>query len=364
MHINKCVDGVCMRMVSLFADFANAARAAGTSNSSIDNYTNRLKNAFGDSITDSALAEGKKLDSVYAELKKKYPNISSRRNVITALLAFLRHIPPESLNSTIKDVQEARNRWGKFHEHMRAFQEAKYKKHVPDVNQMQKYVGFDEIELKYQELKKAKNPHATLQQSQDILLLSIIISTPPKRADLGSMRIVYKDTEKQQSNAETESKNHIVINTSKIPPQAYMVMIQYKTAESYGRIETDLPTKTVRDLLDSLRKWPREYLFLTPKASRPFSTNNAYGKWVQSVFTRLFGRATGVTMLRHIFITEKVNFDQMDDEQLEDLARQMLHSPSLQRRYNWNKEKICTLLTRMCPQCKIPQQPKKNTKST
>jgi hypothetical protein len=342
-------------MDSLFNDFANAALAAGTSKSSIDNYNNRLRNAFGDSLAETVLSEGKKLDKAYDELKKKYPNVSSRRNVITALLAFLRHIPPEALNSTSKDVQEARNRWGKFHEHMRAFQEARYKKHVPDVNQMQKYVGYDEIELKYQELKKSKTPHATLQQSQDILLLSIIISTPPKRADLGAMHIVYKGEDDPP-----ESKNHIVINTTKITPQAYMVMMQYKTSGSYGRIETDLPTKTVRDLLDSLRKWPRDFLFIAPRTGASFATNNAYGKWVQSVFTRLFGRATGVTMLRHIFITEKVDFDKMDDDQLEDLARQMLHSPSLQRKYNWNKEKICTLLTRMCPQCKLPATNKKN----
>jgi len=345
-----------MTSTSLFDAFAAAALAAGTSKSSIDNYINRLRNAFGDSLADIAMSDGKKLDKAYDELKKKYPNVSSRRNAITALLAFLRHVPPEALKSTEKDMQNARSRWGKYHEHMRAFQEARYKKHVPDVNQMQKYVGFDEIELKYQELKKMKNPHETLQQSQDIVLLSIIISTPPKRADLGAMRIVYKNEQEQQQ--QQESENHIVINTTKMPPQAYMVMMQYKTSSSYGRIETDLPTKTVRDLLDSIRKWPRDFLFVTPRTGKKFTTNNAYGKWVQSVFSRLFGRATGVTMLRHIFITEKVNFDQMDDDQLEDLARQMLHSPSLQRKYNWNREKICTLLTRMCPQCKLPAKKK------
>jgi hypothetical protein len=75
-----------------------------------------------------------------------------------------------------------------------------------------------------------------------------------------------------------------------------------------------------------------------------FETNDGFSKFVKRVFIKLFGKGTGVTALRHAFISEKVSFDEMDDHELESIARQMMHSTGLQRKYNWNKQGICQAL--------------------
>jgi hypothetical protein len=84
----------------------------------------------------------------------------------------------------------------------------------------------------------------------------------------------------------------------------------------------------------------------------PFATNDGFSKFVVGTFNKLFGRNTGVTMLRHIFITEKLSFDEMDDDVLENVAQQMLHSTRLQKKYNWSKKAICNTLKKMCHECK------------
>eukprot|EP00798_Chlamydomonas_sp_ICE-L_P002253 gene2253-biopygen10764 len=359
-------------------NFRSFALSEGVSESSISNYLNRLStletSVFPELSLDIIVLGGRSvvkkssakkslvvssspksssfttvddIDAAYDVLRVRYSNMSTRRNFLTAILAFLRYTP--SLRDDPR-AASARARWTEFHGHARAFQESRYKQHMPSERQLEKYVGLDQIDSKYQELKGGDVTNTTLQDSLDILLLSFVISMPPKRADMGALRI-YEDTDPRLS-----SENYLVLrrasSASSVNATAYIVLNKYKTSASYGRVETDLPHSATADLLDSLRHWPRDYVFVTRRGhNRPFASNNAYGRWVQSVFSRLFGRATGVTMLRHIFITEKVNPGSMNDDELEDIARQMLHSTDLQRKYNWDRAKICETLSQMCEQC-------------
>eukprot|EP00798_Chlamydomonas_sp_ICE-L_P023614 gene23614-biopygen18142 len=362
----------------LRSEFRSFALSEGVSESSISNYLNRLStletSVFPELSLDIIVLGGRSvvkkssakkslvvssspkkssfttvddIDAAYDVLRVRYSNMSTRRNFLTAILAFLRYTP--SLRDDPR-AASARARWTEFHGHARAFQESRYKQHMPSERQLEKYVGLDQIDSKYQELKGGDVTNTTLQDSLDILLLSFVLSMPPKRADMGALRI-YEDTDPRLS-----SENYLVLrrasSASSVNATAYIVLNKYKTSASYGRVETDLPHSATADLLDSLRHWPRDYVFVTRRGhNRPFASNNAYGRWVQSVFSRLFGRATGVTMLRHIFITEKVDPGSMNDDELEDIARQMLHSTDLQRKYNWDRAKICETLSQMCEQC-------------
>lgn len=374
----------------LRSEFRSFALSEGVSESSISNYLNRLStletSVFPELSLDIIVLGGRRsvvkkssakkslvvssspknssfttvddIDAAYDVLRVRYSNMSTRRNFLTAILAFLRYTP--SLRDDPR-AASARARWTEFHGHARAFQESRYKQHMPSERQLEKYVGLDQIDSKYQELKGGDVTNTTLQDSLDILLLSFVLSMPPKRADMGALRI-YEDTDPRLS-----SENYLVLrrasSASSVNATAYIVLNKYKTSASYGRVETDLPHSATADLLDSLRHWPRDYVFVTRRGhNRPFASNNAYGRWVQSVFSRLFGRATGVTMLRHIFITEKVNPGSMNDDELEDIARQMLHSTDLQRKYNWDRAKICETLSQMCEQCTGGKVRTKSTK--
>lgn len=278
-------------------------------------------------------------DTYYVSIRENYPNISTRKNVLTLILALFKN--SEALRN---DLVDQHKRWRKFHDDMDGFQEAKYKKNMPNPDQLAKYTPMEEIELRYKELKKESDPHETLQSSQTIVLLSIITSTPPKRSDYGSMAIY------QEKDPNHTDENYLVIRSNP-KHTSYMVFTKYKTSDEHRRIEQDIPKQTFKDIHDSLRRHPRDYLFMN-RFNDPFKTNDAFSKFVIRTFKRLFDRNTGVTMLRHIFITEKLSWDEMNDEELDDVAHQMMHTTKLQRKYNWNKKAICDNLKRICDECK------------
>jgi hypothetical protein len=116
----------------------------------------------------------------------------------------------------------------------------------------------------------------------------------------------------------------------------------YKTSKYHQTVEEDLPASLVRDIETSLARWPREYVFRKDDG-KPMS-NNTYSAFVKKTFEEFFGRGTGVSLLRHIYITEKLDFDDMTIEEQNEEAKLMLHTTGLQRQYKWPKKVICPKL--------------------
>jgi hypothetical protein len=277
-------------------------------------------------------------DLYYQMLRTRYPNISMRKNMLTLILAIFRN------SDNVSSVLGAqRKRWKKFHDDMDGFQEAKYARNMPDVKQLVKYTPMEEIKLKYEELKRG-DPHATRQSSQHFLLLSIIINTPPKRSDYGSMK-VYRNKDPNLKDA-----NYLVLHTDSQTP-SYMVFTVFKTAKTYTRVDEVLNRQLYKDVSDSLRRHPRQYLFVN-RFGEPFATNHLYSQYVSAAFEKMFGRKTGVSMLRHIYITEELDFNDLSLEERSDIAKQMLHSKGLQEKYAWNKKKVCEAMKSLCDDCK------------
>ena len=325
------------------ATIESSIRAAYDKQTTIDNYLHRLQHLQSSIFPGKGLywiIMGPSVKENYAKIREKYPNVNTRKNVLTAILAVLRHATGFQSD---KDLYEDRRRlWMTFHDHMGRFQEARYKRNLPSDRQMSQYTPMEDIELMYNSILNKSSTHKTLQDSQQLVLLSLIVSTPPKRSDYGALRVYYED------DPNLDGENYIVLR-ARTP--SFVALNKYKTSKRYARVDEDLPARTARDIKDSLRRWPRTYLFET-RFGKPFATNDAYAKYVRGVFLRLFGRTTGVTMLRHIYITEKVDFENMNEDELEDVARQMLHSTTLQRKYNWSKRAICETLKKLCPECR------------
>lgn len=277
-------------------------------------------------------------DTYYTNLRQKYPNISTRKNMLTLILVLFKHSP---ILTAELSTQQAR--WKKFHDDMDGFQEAKYARNMPDVKQIVKYTPMEEIRLKYEELKK-RDPHVDRQTSQHFVLLSIVLNTPPKRSDYGSMR-VYRNRDPNPDGA-----NYLVLHTETKTP-SYMVFKTFKTAKKYERIDEVLNRTLFKDISDSLRRHPRNYL-LVNKFGEPFGTNHLYSLYVSAAFEKMFGRKTGVSMLRHIYITENIDFNEMSLEERNDIAKQMMHTKGLQEKYAWNKKKICEAMKKLCDDCK------------
>ena len=262
----------------------------------------------------------------YPKIREAYPSISTRRNILTVFLALF--TKDKDLETDVGGA-EIQKKWRQYHDELGRYQKTQESKSEPSKKQVEKYTSFEEIETKYRELGK-KSPHESLKSSQQYLLLSVILHLKPKRADLGSVKI-YHD-----KNPNKTDENYIVLRTR---GSSYLVMNLYKTNKFYHTVEEDLPRELTGDLQTSLRRHPRDYLFVSSE-DKPMS-NNTYAKWVGRQFESLFDRGTTVGLLRHIFISEKLDVSNMTLAEREDVARKMQHSTALQDRYRFVKPALC-----------------------
>jgi hypothetical protein len=305
-----------------------------------ENYKSRLRGLTKTLEMPDPITILKAPDTYYPKLQTLYPSFSTRKNMLTLILVLFREDP------TLKSENaEAAAKWKQFHDDLVRIQEAKVRRSEPEDKQVKQYTSYEEITEKYQDLKK-KTPHNTFKSSQQYLLLSILVHLRPKRADLGAVKI-YKEDDPRKTDI-----NYIVLRTE--GGSSYLVMNLYKTSKYYQTVEEDLPDELVKDLRISLGCHPRNYVF-TKTDGTPMS-NNTYSVFVKHTFEELFGRSTGVSLLRHIYITEKLDFDDMTIQEQEDEAKLMLHTSGLQRRYKWPKKVICPKLC--APYMKIDTTPK------
>jgi hypothetical protein len=282
-----------------------------------------LRNVNADTLLEILVAP----DTWYPKLQTAYPSLTTRKNVLTPILVLFRE--DKDLSAEHGD---AGKRWKKLHDDLGKHQEARVKRSEPDAKQLAKYTSYEEIEEKYESLRK-ESPHKTQRASLKYVLLSVLVHLRPKRADLGAVQIYYNTDP-----ADTE-KNYLVLRDEGV---SFLALNLYKTSKHYQTVEEDLPEGLVRDIRSSLRRWPRSYLFVS-EGGDPMS-NNTYSQFVKRTFEELFGRGTGVSLLRHIYITEKLNFDDMTLEEQEEEARLMMHTSGLQRRYKWTKKSVCPKL--------------------
>jgi hypothetical protein len=308
-------------------DFYNLLKTNLPSVKSSQNYIARLKKIMTFPEVKEAGATLKKVlkhpDVFYPVVQNHYPNINTRKNVMTAIMAVFKFDKDYAARH-----EDAFREWKRLHENMTSLQEVKVKQNEPSERQKANYTSFEDIKLKHIEVKKSGDPHATLKTSQQYLLLTILLDITPKRSDLGRLRI-YKDRDPNNS-----KENYLVLKNKFDTDASYLVLNKYKTAKTYGRVEEDIADATAVILRESLRRHPREYVFVD-KHGVPYSTNDAYGKFVVRTFMDLFGKQMGTSLIRHAFVKEKVDPKSMSQEELEEIALKMLHSTKLQAQYNF-----------------------------
>ena len=309
------------------AHFRSLIDAAYTNEKTRAEYQRRL-NSLQRAVADTRIYDILTNPDVYYEkLRAAYESITTRKNLLTLVMALFRE--DEELRKTAADAYA---RWKKLHEDLARLQEARVRRSEPADKQVKKYTSFEEIEAKYDELAR-RGPHDTLRNSMKFLLLSFIKHIRPKRADLGALRVY---TEKDPRHTD---ENYIVLRTK---GSSFLVMNLYKTSKYYQTVEEDLPEGLTRDIRASLSRHPRDYIF-QKSDGKPYS-NSVYATYVRRTFEELFGRATGVSLLRHIYITEKLDFDDMTLEERDEEAKLMLHTAGLQQAYKWPKKTICPKL--------------------
>lgn len=261
-------------------------------------------------------------------LEEKYDSITTRRNVIDALLSLFIHTP-----SLVKKEFTAYEAWTRK---QRALRELVKKargnnRMTPEIKA--KYIDLEETRGIARKLHKVivskSEPSGALSTlpkfrlSQDYLLMLLMVDVPPKRADLGELLIVKSPKEAP------EGGNYVVVPDK---GAATLVLRDFKTAKSYNMIQDVLPKNVTDAIRESLKSFPRTYLFTGHKVDTPLAPK-VYADMVKRVFLRHTGKPAGINALRHAYITQMADHSKVTFTELGAMARSMGHSPLMQNQY-------------------------------
>jgi hypothetical protein len=265
--------------------------------------------------------------TVYKKLKDRFNSENATRaNYITAIAKLF-----SSNEKMIKKYKKKYDIWKEYLKSERNDEMLRYDENKPTDKQKKNLVDYKDVENKYKELRKNKknfiNNHT---DNLQFLLLSILINIRPKRADLGNVHLYKKEPK-------TNDINYIILNGT---PK--LIMNVYKMMHKRGTIIEDINPELQEDILDSLEAYPRKYLFVG-QDGLPYENNYGYALFVRRMFKKIFGKETGVSLWRHIYVTEKINPLIMNQGQLKNEARLMGHTVGQQQAvYIWKENnEVC-----------------------
>jgi hypothetical protein len=294
--------------------------------STLKNYKARLSklnNISGDKGIAYIMTHPKE---VYKKLEEVFPaENATRANYITPIAKLF-----STNGMMLKKHEDKYDIWKEYLKKERDDEIFRYKLNKPTEKQEKNIVHYEDVVNKYHEMKKDDNVFIDKKTNLHVVLLSVLINLRPKRADLGEVRIFKKDPKADES-------NYIVLDKA---PR--IVINVHKMAHKHKAIIEDINADLHEVLVKSLKHYPRKYLFVDNQ-DQPYDINNSYGQFVRRVFQSYFGKQTGVSLWRHIHVTEKINPLTMNEHELEREAYLMGHSVGQQRVvYRWvAKNQIC-----------------------
>lgn len=247
----------------------------------------------------------------YTRLQVKYQSSTTRKNVLTAVLAvFSRNPDFKSIHVTDYDAWQVRYKNLTLVEKARSQNNRaseKFKEAMIDIKETREIAAA----MKSDGLKSKED-------SMDHLLLLMMVDMPPKRSDFGALKASVKML---------RSGNFV-----HMPKRGKMklVMYEYKTFKTYGRFTEDLPKNVASALRQSLADYPREYVF--EQDNKPMNEHQ-YGRFVEKTFLRRVGKEAGINTIRHSYITQMVDTKKMTIAEQHVVAASMCHSYEMQQKY-------------------------------
>jgi len=178
--------------------------------------------------------------------------------------------------------------------------------------------------IDWKDLKKlTKNLNDPTQENMLIHLYTMIA---PSRLDFHNLLIVKPDQQ-----VKSQKQNYIQLLTKK---KAKLVLQEYKTSQTYGANEIDLPLKLVTFLNEYIDDHP-DNIYLFEKQTnnhQPFASPETFARYLKDVFFKLTGKNISVDLLRHSFITDFRSGD-ISLKAKEKVAKQMGNSVATQEEY-------------------------------
>ena len=234
--------------------------------------------------------------------------LATRKSYLSAVLAMFRH------NEGLKEQEKTHylawyDAFRQIHEEI----DARYKRNQPSAKQVDGYVPFADIVAKRDELDKG---------TPERLLLAFYTYIPPLRSDLNRIRIYDKQA---PSHADD---NYIQLDTP--ARKATLTLREFKTAARMEKYEKELPRELVDEIVASLDRDPRSYLF-EDRNRQPYRSSS-FTKWANRTLHRLFGKGLTISLIRHSYINS-LDFNTLTVEEKEKIAKDMAHTVGTQDRY-------------------------------
>ena len=227
---------------------------------------------------------------------------TNRHLYLSAMVAYVTHVSKDKLDKW-KELQKENSE--PLSEH--------YASNEPTEKQKDKVMDWDTIQS-----IRTSLPHG----SQERLLLTFYTCMEPVRAD-------YYATEIIAEGEESKEENYIELST---PPR--LVVRDFKTKTKYEKIENTLPKEVEDELRASLENMPRTYLFVGEDKKTPF-VRKLYSNWACRTVTRVLHQPMTLTVLRHLYISQKIR-EETPLQEMKEVAKKMGHSREMQRGYDWS----------------------------
>lgn len=150
------------------------------------------------------------------------------------------------------------------------------------------------------------------------MVLSLYTKFSPRRNQDYQYMLVVKKPEQ----AKSKTENYYVIDTNEF------IFNKYKTSKTYGEQKFEVPDDLAQVIKLYLKAHPNTkkgaYQFLVNFDGSPLQSINA----ITRILNKIFGKKIGVSMLRHIFLSNMLDIDEMKQT-----ADEMGHSLNMQREY-------------------------------
>lgn len=250
-------------------------------------------------------------------IEQRYDNNElTIKNIVTMILALFKY-------GELKCKYEAHyKRWKKVHEKYYEKENTRYESNLPTKVQKDKYISFEDLQKVYGEIKDV---HKDFKSSIRYCLFSMYMHIRPKRSDFGNIK-VYRSKDPGKKDI-----NYIFLHQKNWQKSCFVFNHINKVVIKEPIIEP-IHQELYQIFQESLKKYPRDYLFVGHDL-KPFSTANAYGKFVSRTFETYTGKKIGTSMIRHMFINEKINLNEMSIQEKNEYAHAMGHDRQQQEKY-------------------------------
>ncbi len=226
-------------------------------------------------------------------------------------------------NSDLKNSNiELFQKWDDIHNKIREPIEHKYLSNEPDEKQKKAYIPYEEI-TKIRDAIDNNNKN-----TQKRLLLFMYTEIPPMRGDYDKLKIYYDHDEI------IDEGNYIFISKK---DDSKIILNEYKTAKKYKKFQTNLPDLLLKEIINSLKLQPREYLF-TGQNGQVYDSKGTFIKWANRTLKSLLNNEyITLSSLRHIYISRRdLMLETKSGLEQKKIADAMGHSVAMQKRYNWH----------------------------